>query len=143
MTVWAQVFLGAIAVAAVLMAIIQIGAVVYAGRLARRVDRLADQVEQEIRPLFATLTAITRDAARATSLAATQVERADRLMTDFSQRAEQTMTAVQSAVVAPARHGLAIMGGVRAALAALREPRERPASTTSARGEEDDDALFI
>ena len=143
MTVWSQVFLGTIAIATLLMAIVQVGAAVYAGRLAKRVDRLADQVEQEIRPLFVTLNSISRDAARAVSLAATQVERADRLMADFTERAEQTMAAVQHAVVGPARHGFALWGGVRAALAALRDANARQAPpSTGARGE-DEDALFI
>jgi hypothetical protein len=34
----------------------------------RRVDRFADRVEQDIRPIVASLQALTADAARATSL---------------------------------------------------------------------------
>ncbi len=143
MTGWSQVFLGAIAIATLLMAIVQVGAAVYAGRLAKRVDRLADQVEQEIRPLFASLNSISRDAARAASLAATQVERADRLMADFTQRAEQTMATVQQVVVGPARQGMALLGGFRAALAALRDARARQSSPSPGTRGEDEDALFI
>ena len=142
MSVLALIFLGAIAFATVLMAAIQVGAIVYAGRLAKRVDRLADQVELEIKPLFATLRTISMDAARATSLAVVQVERAERLMADFSQRAEQTMAVVQQAIVTPARHGLAIVGGLRAALAALRDVRGHASSAGRGRGD-DEDALFI
>ncbi len=47
------VFLGVIALATLVMAIIQVGAVVAVGRLARRVDHLADQVENDIKPLLA------------------------------------------------------------------------------------------
>jgi hypothetical protein len=53
-----DVFLGAIAVAVLVMA----------ARLARRVDRFADRVEQDIRPIVASLQALTADAARATSV---------------------------------------------------------------------------
>lgn len=142
MSVWAHIFLGAIALATVVMAAIQVGAILYAGRLAKRVDRIVDRVEQELRPLFATLTAMSQDAARATSLAVTQVERADRLMADFTDRAEQTMALLQQAVVTPARHGAAIVGGIRAALAALLDVRRQPAAAGRGRSDEED-ALFI
>ena len=38
MTSWGYVFLGAIAISTVLMALIQVGAIVFAAKLARRVD---------------------------------------------------------------------------------------------------------
>jgi hypothetical protein len=63
-----EVFLGVIAVAVLVMAAIQVAAVVVALRFARRVDRFADRVEQDIRPIVASLQALTADAARATSL---------------------------------------------------------------------------
>ena len=43
--------------------IAQIGVLVAAGRLARRVERLADQFEHELKPMFGHLNAIGRDAA--------------------------------------------------------------------------------
>jgi hypothetical protein len=63
-----DVFLGVIAVAVLVMAVIQVGAVVIAVRLARRLDRFADRLEQDIRPMVASLQALTADAARATSV---------------------------------------------------------------------------
>lgn len=63
-----DVFLGIIAVAVLVMAGIQVAAVVIAARLARRVDRFADRLEQDIRPVVASLQALTADAARATSV---------------------------------------------------------------------------
>jgi hypothetical protein len=63
-----DVFLGVIAVAVLVMAAIQVAAVVVAVRFARRVDRFADRVEHDIRPIVASLQALTADAARATSL---------------------------------------------------------------------------
>jgi len=62
-----DVFLGIIAVAVLIMAIIQVAAVVVAARVARRLDRFADSLEQDIRPVVASLQALTADAARATS----------------------------------------------------------------------------
>jgi hypothetical protein len=63
-----DVFLGVIAVAVLVMAAIQVAAVVVAVRLMRRIDRFADRVEQDIRPIVASLQALTADAARATSV---------------------------------------------------------------------------
>jgi hypothetical protein len=62
-----EVFLGVIAVAVVVMAAIQVAAVVVALRLARRVGRFAERVEQDVRPIVASLQALTADAARATA----------------------------------------------------------------------------
>ena len=140
MSGWTLGFLGAIAVATVLMAAIQVGAVIYASRLARKVQRISEQVEAEIKPLFTTLNQISVDAARAASLAAAQVERADRLFADVSLRVEQTVTALQNSIVAPARQGVALINGIRAALAALRAFRNHARARSRS---EDEDALFI
>jgi hypothetical protein len=63
-----DVFLGIIAVAVVVMAAIQVAAVVVAARVARRLDRFANTLEHDIRPVVASLQALTADAARATSV---------------------------------------------------------------------------
>jgi hypothetical protein len=136
---WTDVFLGIIAATRLVTAVIQIGVLVAAGRLAVRLLRLADRVEGELKPIFGHLDGIGRDAARAASVAAAQVERADGLFADFAQRVEQTMDVVQTAMGTPAREGAAIMAGFKAALSALRGGR---GPRTRARGE-DEDALFI
>jgi len=137
-TTWSIVFLGIIAIATLTMAVVQVGVIVAAGRMAKRVERLADQVEQEIKPLFVHANAIGRDASRAVSLAAAQVERADRLFADVAQKIEQILTLAQTALIAPAREGRAVMSGIRAAIAALRNR-----GGARRRRSEDDDALFI
>ena len=139
MTRSAEVFLGIIAVATAAMAIVQIGVIIVAGRLARRVDRLANQVEQELKPLSANLNAIGRDASRAMALAAAQVERADRLFADVATRIEQTVTTVQASLIAPAREGRAVLEALRAILSTIREARSRVRRPRA----EDEDALFI
>ena len=141
MSAWSDVFLGVIAVATLVMAVVQIGVIVAAGRLARRVDRLADQVERELKPLFAHLDALGKDATRAAGLAVAQVERVDRLFADLAVRIEQSFASLQSAMLVPAREGRAILVGLRAALAALRSPRD-DGRVRPSRGE-DEDALFI
>lgn len=134
------VFLGAIAAATVIMAAIQIGAIIYAGRMARRVERLVDRVEQELQPLFGSLTEIARDATRASSLAVAQVERADELFGDLAQRLTQTVAALQTALLGPAREGRALIYGLKAAFAAIRSMRNDVRSRSRS---DDEDALFI
>ena len=139
MSGWTDIFLGIIAVATLITSILQVGVLVAAGRLAMRLMRLVDRLERDVKPLFGHLDAIGRDAARATALAAAQVERADGLFADVAQRVETTMDSVQSAMGMPAREGAAILAGFRAVIDALRGGVSRG---RRARGE-DEDALFI
>ena len=141
MTVWSLVFLGVIAVATLAIAIVQIGVLVAAGRLARRVDALADQFEREMKPLFGHLNAIGRDAARAAALATAQVERAEQLFADVALRIEQAVNNLQSSLGAPVREGRALVSAFKAAFQALREIRRR-ARAGQPRADEED-ALFI
>jgi hypothetical protein len=117
-TDWTPVFLGIIALSVLAMAVVQVGVLVYGTRLARRVNTLTERVEREVTPVFAHLQTMSAEAARASTLAAQQVERADRLFADVAGRLEETAAAVQTAVIAPAREGLAVLAGLRAAAAA-------------------------
>lgn len=141
MSTWANVFLGIIAVATLTIAIVQIGVVVAAGRLARRIDTLAQQFERDVKPLFGHLDAIGRDVSRAAALATAQVERADQLFADVALRVEQGLNNVQSTLGAPAREGRALLSAFKAAFQAIRDLR-RDARSRQGRGE-DEDALFI
>ena len=135
-----DVFLGIIAVATLATAIVQIGVLVAAGLLTRRVGRLVDRVERELSPLFVSVNAIAQDAARAASLATAQVERVDKLFADAALKLDDTVKAVQAAVSAPAREGAALLSGLRAAVNALRTGASRSSRGRSA---DDEDALFI
>ena len=137
--------LGVIAVATAVMAAVQIGLIVYGARLARRVDRLVDKVEQEIQPTLTKINSMSGDTARATSLAVAQIERADQLFSQIAERVDHLMTVAEEAVVEPVRQGVALLQALRAGLAALRgvgEPRSRSEHPTERAGE-DDEALFI
>jgi hypothetical protein len=138
---WAEVFLGIIALATLTMAAIQVGVIVYGVGVARRVNKLLTQVEQEMRPLADSINAIARDAARITSVATGQVERIDRLVNDITVRLEQTATTLQDAILRPLRDGAAIMTGVKAAVDVIRALTRRPGAAGSRA--EDEDALFI
>jgi hypothetical protein len=143
----AEVLLGVIAVSVAIMAIVQVGVIVAGLRVARRVERLATELETGVKPLLAHLTALTAEASRAANLAAAQVERFDKLVADLAVRLEQTMTAAQQFVSGPAREGMAIVAGIRAAMTAFRGLREsarrRSATRTFASIEEEEESLFI
>ena len=137
---WNDIFLGVIAVATLVMALIQVGAIVFAARLAAQVQQLAASVQQDIRPLIARANAIAEEASRTAVLATAQAQKIDKLMTQVTRRVDESAAVIQQAIVTPAREGLALLAGLKAGLAALRALRDfrgRPA------GAEDEDALFI
>jgi hypothetical protein len=139
--VWRDVFLAVIAVATLAIAVAQIAVIVAAASAAKRVGRLADAFERDVRPLVGHLNAIGRDAARATQLATAQVERADELFADAAQRVERALAGIEASISAPAREGRALLSAFKAAFQALRDPR-RDGRSRQGRGE-DEDALFI
>ena len=136
-----DVFLGIIAVAVLVMAVIQVAAIVFAMSAARRIGQVADRLEQDLRPVMHNLQAMTAEAARATNLAAMQLERADRMFADLSRRAEQVLAVVPS-LLGPAGKGIAFLNGLKAALAAIQELRRSSRRRGAAHAEEED-ALFI
>jgi hypothetical protein len=139
-TDWNPLFLGIIAAATLVMALVQIGAIMLAARLGAQVQQLATTVERDIRPLIARATAIAEEASKTASIATAQAQKIDRLVTDLARRADETSLVIQQAVITPAREGLAIVAALKAGLGALRglrEARGRPARV------EDEDALFI
>ncbi|MCA1585748.1 MAG: hypothetical protein LC791_13600 [Acidobacteria bacterium] len=109
------------------------------------VDGLARQLETDIKPLLAHLSGMASEAARAAALATAQVERLDRLFGDLTRRAEQTFAAAQQFMGGPAREGVAVVAGIRAAFAALKSLRESARRRSAVRGVtvEDDESLFI
>lgn len=135
-----DLFLGVIAAAVLVMAIIQVVFVVVAARAATQVAALVARLEQDLRPLITNMQAISSDAARATALAAAQVERADRLFSGVAAQIEETMATVQGAVLGVTRGG-AWLAGLKAVMGAVRDlrtpSRRRPAAV------DEEDALFI
>ena len=78
----------AIAGATALMAILQVVLLVAALRTTRRVNRLAEMVETEVRPTLERVDRMSADAARLTAAAADLAEQTDRL--SLGQRVEWT-----------------------------------------------------
>jgi len=114
------VFLGAIATATLVMAFAQVGIIVYGARLARRVDRMVDLIELELKPALDRVNAMGGDMNRATSLAVAQVERADQLFARVAERVDRITVVTQDAVIEPFRQGSALLEGLRVALGVLR-----------------------
>ena len=137
---WSDLFLGTIAAATLVMALIQVGAIMVAARLARQAQQTLSEVHREIRPLIAKVNAVADEATRTAALASAQVQKVDRLISDLSQRVDDTATIIQEAIVTPAREGVAIFAALKAGLAALRGLGDMRRS--SARSDEED-PLFI
>lgn len=154
MTDLQPVFIGVIAVATFMMALIQVGAIVAAAKVARQaqdalgkaqhaissVQQTIASVRDDLQPLIAKANAIADEASKTASLATTQIGKIDRLVTDLSKRVDETSAVVQQAIVTPAREGLAVIAAVKATLATLRAGRDwRRRATRS----EEEDPLFI
>lgn len=140
MSDWSPTFLGMIAAATAIMALIQIGAIIAIVKLAIQVRDLVATIQVDIRPLIARATTLAEEASRTAAIATRQAEKIDTLVTTLAARVDDTAAVVQEAIVTPAREGLAIVAALKAGLAALkgmRIPRGRQS------GVEDEDALFI
>ena len=140
MNEWSQVFLGVIAGATAVMAIVQIGAIVVLARVAGQVQGILATIQTDVRPLLARANAIADEASKTATLATAQAQKIDRLVTDLSRRVDETSAVIQQAVLTPAREGMAIIAALKAGFGALkgfRDLRGRPG------GVDDEDALFI
>ena len=142
MNEWSQVFLGVIAVATALMALVQIGAIVVLARVAGQVQSIVATIQTDIRPLIARANGIAEEASRTATLATAQAQKIDRLMTDLTRRVDETSVVIQQAILTPAREGMAIIAALKAGFGVLkglgiRDMRGRHG------GVDDEDALFI
>ena len=135
-----ETFLGIIAVATLLMALIQVGAIVAILRVARQAQQSIAEVQRDVRPLIAKATAVADEASRTATIATVQAQKIDRLLTDLAVRVDETAGVVQQAIITPAREGMAIVAALKAGLGALRGFRERPRHGRSA---DEEDPLFI
>jgi predicted lipid-binding transport protein (Tim44 family) len=153
-TDWNLVFLGTIAAATLVMALVQIGLIVVAAGAAKRAQQAVEKaqaalataqqtiisVHEEIRPLLAKANAIAEEASRTAALATAQAQKVDRVVTTLATRIDETSSMVQQAFVTPARESLAIMAAIKATLGALRAGADWRRRTSRS---EEEDPLFI
>jgi len=133
-----EVWLGVIAVAVAVMAILQVVVLLRVSQVAREASAATLDLRRELTPLIAKAHKIADDAGRVSALALTQVERVDQLFESTALRIDETMQTVQETLIRPVRQGAAVMAGVKAALAVFRARQDR-----SRYDRDDDDALFI
>ena len=138
---WSVIFLGVIAAATLVMALIQVGAIIATLRVARETQKVLTTVQNDVRPLIAKATSIADDASKTVALATAQMQKVDTLVTDLTRRVDETATIVQKALVTPAKEGLAIFAAIRTGLGALRGMGDFRGRT--GRHAEEDDPLFI
>lgn len=142
------VFLAIIAVSTLVMALIQVGAIIAALRAAKQAQTMIATVQRDIqpliadvKPLLARVNAIADEASRTASIATAQAQKIDKLVTDLAKRTDETSLLVQQAIVTPAREGIAVVAAIKAALGVFRgfgDFRGR-----AGRPGDEDDALFI
>lgn len=137
-----DVFLGVIAVAVAVMALIQVAVVVVAMRTSRRVADALARVEADVKPIVANLKSMSADAARTASIASAQAQKAEQVIGDLTSRVNHTVAVVEETVVAPAREAYAMVQGLLAALSAFRSGTPPTAARRPSTSEEED-SLFI
>lgn len=145
---WSGVFLAIIAVATLVMALIQVGAIIALLRVARQAQESMTVLQRDVRPLLADVkpllaraNEIADEASRTMTLAAAQAQKVDRLVTDLTRRVDETSVLVQQAIVTPAREGLAMVAAVKAAMGVIR--RSGDFRGRARRHENEEDPLFI
>ena len=138
MTDWQLIWIGTIAVAMVITTIMQVALLAVAIKLALQATRAAQDLRRQVQPLIDKANKITDDAARATALALTQVERVDTFMNDTVERVDEVFEIVHSSILRPIRQGTALIAALRAALAVFGKKDDRPRH-----GRDDEDAMFI
>ena len=133
-----DVWLGVIAVAVLVMAVVQVATLLQLSRVARETAAATRDLRKELSPLIAKAHKVADDAGKVSALALTQMERVDRVLDATAERVDQTLQTVQESLISPVRQGAAVMAGVRAALAVFRARQDR-----NRYGRDDEDALFI
>jgi len=117
-----EVFLGVIAVATLIMALIQIGLVVGGIMAVKRVNEMLSRVEASAKPVLAHADELITDARASLAAARVQVDRVEQQTLHVLTRTEQAVQRVEGYLVAPAREGIALVAGARALVSAFRIP---------------------
>jgi hypothetical protein len=152
---WSGLFLGIIAVATLVMALIQVGAIIAILKVARQSQEAIASLQRDVRPLLADVKPLLADAkpivaraqeiadeaSRTMAIATAQAQKIDVLVTNLTRRVDETAVIVQQAIVTPAREGIAMVAAVKAALGVIRRSGDFRGRAT--RQGDEDDPLFI
>jgi hypothetical protein len=135
---WSLIWLGTMAIALVVMAVVQIAVLIGAMRVGRDLLQTTQELRREIKPLVEKAHKVTDDANRVSTLAIAQMERLDGMLATTAVRVDETITVLQQALVQPIRQGAAVFAAIRAVASGLRGAVDRD------RGHRDEeDALFV
>lgn len=148
METWGVVFLGIIALAALVQASFLIGLAATGRRLAKRLDALQARLDQELVPALQNLERVTRNVAEISDLATLQARRIDLMLVDTIEKVEDTTTLLQRLFLRPFRpvsYGLAFLRAVRHGIGVYRRLSRHARSDGAGRHRqhEDDEHLFI
>jgi hypothetical protein len=117
-----EVFLGVIAIATLVMALIQV-CLVIAGIIAlKRMQDMLVRFEDTVKPVLAHVDDLVMDATASVAAVRVQIDRVEQQAVQVLKRTDQAVKHVHDYLVAPAREGMALAAGARALFGAFREP---------------------
>jgi hypothetical protein len=117
-----DVYLGVIAAATLLMALVQISVLVAGIIAVKRMHKVLVRVEDSVRPLLAHVDDLVVDATESIAAVRVQLDRVERQTLQVLTRTDDAVQRVQKYLVAPAREGIALVAGARALFGAVRVP---------------------
>jgi len=117
-----EVFLGMIAVATLVMALIQVCLVVAGIIAVKRMQETLLRFEDAVKPVLAHVDDLVLDATTSVAAVRVQIDRVEQQAVQVLKRTDQAVKHVHDYLVAPAREGMALAAGARALFGAFREP---------------------
>ena len=117
-----QTSLAVIAVAAAVMALVQVSVLVAVLLLMKRLNDVVSHVERLTSPVLSHIDDMSREVVESLALVRNQLNRAEEVASDFVTRADRAVDRLQTGLSAPVRQGAALLAGARAVLRAFRRP---------------------
>jgi len=141
-----ELFLGVIAISALVIASFQVVGIVTFIRTVRQMGEIAGRFQQDVKPIIANLQKVSEEAVRASALAASQMERLDATAANVAARVEETAATVQETILQPLRDGLSALQLLKTVVAGFRDgfgPRPATAPARETHPAAADDEMFI
>jgi hypothetical protein len=123
-------FLGVIAAATLVMALVQIGLLIAGLMAVKRLNAVLVRVEDTAKPLLAHVDDLVVDTTESLAAVRAQLDRVERQAMHVLTRTDQAVNRVQNYLVAPAREGIALAAGARALFGAFGGPLIRAFRST-------------
>jgi hypothetical protein len=117
-----DVYLGVIAAATLVMALVQLGVLIAGIMAIKRMNAALVRFEDSARPVLARVDTLVVDTTEAIAAARAQLDRVEQQAVHVLTRTDQAVQQVRHYLVAPAREGIALAAGARALVGGLRSP---------------------